>query len=140
MSAVPRIIQGLILFSTILGVFFLYQAYPLLPPAIFGFVAFGWVLFVIDSILTFVRPRISYYLGVVLAILALLATISQPQHFAIVMSGNLAAAATIVLGSSAEVLLIIFGAYFIISERRKDQWAWPGREETSETSETTESG
>lgn len=119
MSTLPRIIQGLILFSTVLGVVFLWQAYPLLPADAFGFVAVGWVLFVADSFLTFLRPMASYYLGVALGVLALGATLSQPAHFALVGSGALLASATIVLGSAAEALLVVIGAYYLMSTRKK---------------------
>lgn len=128
MSSLPRVIQGLIIFSTVLGVVFLWQAYPLLPPDAFDFVAFGWVLFVADSLLTFFRPVASYYLGIVLAIVALAATLSQPAHFALVGSGALLASATIISGSVAEVLLVVVGAYYVIAQRSKDPWEWPGAE------------
>jgi hypothetical protein len=128
MGALTRAIQGLILFSTLLGVFFLWQVYPLLPTDVFVFVATGWVLFVVDSVLTFLRPRVSYYLGLVLAVLALGATLSQPEHYALVEGGNLAATATIVLGSIAQALLITLVVLYLVLERRKDPWAWPGAE------------
>ena len=128
MSALARIIQGLILFSTLLGVVFLWQAYHLLPTIAFDFVAVGWGLFAVDSALTFFRPRASYYLGLVLAVLALGETLSQPEHYALVRSGNLLAAATLVLGSLAQVFLIIAVSYYLVSERRRDPWAWPGAE------------
>ncbi len=126
MSALTRAIQALILFSTLLGILFLWQAYPLLPPFVFYFVSFGWVLFVIDSALTFLRPKASYYLGLALGVLALAATLSQPEHYFLVTSGNLLPAATIVLGSLAQAMLIILAGYYLVSERRKDPWAWPG--------------
>lgn len=126
MAALPKVIQGLILFSTVLGLVFLWQALPVLPADVFGFVAFGWALFAIDSALTFVRPKASYYLGLVLAFLALYETLSQPAHFALVAGGNLLASATIVLGVAAEALLIVSAAYYILLERRRDSWAWPG--------------
>jgi hypothetical protein len=126
LSWLPRTIQGLILFSTLLGVAFLYQAYPLLPSDAFEIVTFGWVLFVIDSVLTFVRPKISFYLGLFLAVVALGETVSQPEHYQLVASGNIPATITLVLGSGAEALLIILVAYYIFAERGKDPWAWPG--------------
>ena len=125
MTSLPRVIQGLILFSTVLGVVFLWQAYPLLPSDAFDFVAFGWVLFVVDSFLTFFRPKVSYYLGVILGVLALGATLSQPAHFALVGSGALLASATIILGSGAEALLVVIGAYYVIKQRKRDPWEWP---------------
>lgn len=126
MNSLPRAIQGLILFSTLLGVLFLWQAYPLLPAIAFDIVAFGWMLFVVDSILTFLRAKASYYLGLVLAVAALGETLSQPEHYALVEEGNLAATVTLVLGSVSQALLIVLVGYYLISERRKDPWSWPG--------------
>jgi len=127
-ASVQKIIQGLIIFSALLGVAFLWQAYPLLPSEVFGILAFGWFLFVVDSVLTFVRPLASYVLGLILALIALSQTLSQPEHYAIVESGNLPATLTLVLGSAAQALLIVFIAYFLITRRKKDPWAWPSAE------------
>jgi len=128
MVSASRAIQGLIIFSAVLGVFFLWQAQPLLPTDVFEILTLGWLLFVVDSILTFVRPRISYYLGLVLAVVALSETLTQPEHYALVENGNVPATIILVLGSVAQALLIGFVIWFIISERRKDPWAWPGAE------------
>jgi hypothetical protein len=126
MASAARAIQGLILFSAALGVFFLWQAQPLLPPDIFYILTFGWLLFVLDSVLTFVRPKVSYYFGLVLGVVALVETLSQPEHYALVENGNVPATIILVLGSLAQALLIIMVVYYVISERRRDPWAWPG--------------
>jgi len=128
MVSVTRVIQGLIVFSTVLGVFFLWQAYPLLPGDVFEVLAFGWLLFLVDSLLTFVRPRISYYLGLVLAVVALSETLTQPEHYALVENGNIPATIILVLGSVAQALLIASVVWFIVSGRKRDPWAWPGTE------------
>lgn len=126
MVALPRVVQGLILFSTLFGIVFLVEVYPLLSPDVFDLIAFGWVLFVIDSILTFIRPKISFYLGVVLALIALGETLGQPEHYQLIAAGDLSATATIAIGSVAEALLIILAAYYLYTSRGKDPWAWPG--------------
>ena len=118
MARTSRLIQGLILFSTVLGVFFLWQVYTLLPSFVFDALAFGWVLWVIDSALTFARPNVSYYLGVLLALLTLTATLSQPEHYSLVGSGNLEAAATLIVGSSAQVAIILAVVYRLLAGRR----------------------
>ena len=128
MVSVARVIQGLILFSTVLGVFFLWQAHPLLPGDVFEILTFGWLLFLVDSVLTFVRPKVSYYLGLVLAVVALSETLTQPEHYALVENGNVPATIILVLGSVAQALLIGAVVWFIFSERRNDPWAWPGAE------------
>ncbi len=136
MSIVGRAVQGLILFSTLLGVAFLWQAFPLLPRDVFYILLFGWALFAVDSALTFVRPRASYILGLVLAAIALTETVSQPEHYALVENGNLPATLTLVSGSVAEALLIILVVYYLFTERKKDPWAWPDEEAQPETAET----
>ena len=129
-----KLIQGLILFSTALGVFFLWEAYPLLQSAIdvFYFLSFGWFLFLFDSALTFYRPRVSYYLGLVLAAIALVATFSSPEHYSLIESGNVPATVILLLGSVAQALIIGFVLFYSVSERRKDPWAWPGAETQSD--------
>jgi len=130
--SVSRIIQGLIIFSVLLGVAFLWQAYPLLPSDVFWILAFGWFLFVVDSALTFVRPLASYVLGLVLALIALSQTLAQPEHYALVESGNLPATLTLVLGSAAQALIIVFVGYYLIARRKKDPWAWPSADVPAE--------
>ncbi|HUK80887.1 MAG TPA: DUF350 domain-containing protein [Nitrososphaerales archaeon] len=128
MVSVARAIQGLIVFSTVLGVFFLWQAYPLLPGDVFDILAFGWLLFLFDSLLTLVRPTASYYLGLVLAVVALSETLTQPEHYALVENGNVPATIILVVGSIAQAILIGSVVWFVVSKRRRDPWAWPGAE------------
>jgi hypothetical protein len=137
MVSVPRIIQGLIIFSVLLGVAFLWQAYPLLPSDVFWILAFGWFLFVVDSVLTFVRPFASYVLGLLLAVIALSQTLSQPAHFALVEGGDLPATLTLVLGSAAQALIIAFVGYYLIARRKKDPWAWPSADVPTEQEDET---
>jgi len=117
-ASTDRLIQGLILFSTVLGVFFLWEVSSLLPSFVFDAIAFGWVLWVIDSVLTFLRPNVSYYMGLLLAFLTLGATLSQPEHYSLIGSGNLEAAATLIVGSSAQIAIIIAVAYRFVAVRR----------------------
>ena len=128
MVSLPRAIQGVIIFTTVFGVVFLWEVYPLLPAFVFDFVAIGWVCFVVDSFLTFFRPRASYALGLVLAVLAMAVSLPQPEHYALIEGGDVAAAATLFIGTGAEVLIIILVAYYFIASRKEDPWVWPGAE------------
>ncbi|MDG7011958.1 MAG: hypothetical protein JRN11_02635 [Nitrososphaerota archaeon] len=118
MSALSRAIQGAIIFATLFGVPFLYEVRPVLPADIFYSVALGEVLFVVDSALTFVRPKGSYYLGLVLAAVAFVATVSQPAHYQLVASGDLAATATLLVGLATEVLIIVLVGWYAVSSGR----------------------
>lgn len=130
MIPLPRAIQALILASTVFGVAFLYEVHPVLPAFVFESVVFGWALFVLDSALTFVRPRVSFYLGMVLAVIALVVTLTSPAHWALVTSGDVPAAATIVTGSVLEVALIVLVGLYLFSSPKEDPWAWPGSDES----------
>ena len=125
MPSTGRAIQGLILFSCLWGVLFLWQVYDLLPPTAFEFVAAGWALFVVDGILTFMKQRASFILGFVLAIAALVASLGEPEHYVIAQSGNYLALLTLVLGAGAQALLILLVPYYLYRQRKKE-WAWPG--------------
>jgi len=115
-----KLIQGLILFSTLFGVLFLWEVYPLLPTSVFEVLTFGWVLWVIDSLLTFVRPKVSHYLGLVLALITMAATLSQPEHYSLVASGDLEATATLVVGTTAQIILVLAVIYrYAVSGRSK---------------------
>jgi len=114
-----KAIQATVLFSTVLGVAFLWQVYGLVPPFVFDFVAAGWVLFVADSALTFLRPAASYVLAFVLALLALASSLPQSAHYAFIQEGAIAPAATFIVGTAAQILLVILVPYhFLLGGRR----------------------
>ena len=118
MSALPRAIQGAIIFAALFGVLFLYEVHPVLPSDIFYSVALGEALFVVDGALTFIRPKMSYYFGLILAVIAFASTVSQPAHYQLVASGDLAATATLFVGLTVEVLIIALVGWYVVSRRR----------------------
>ena len=121
-----RMIQGLILFATLLGLVFLIVVSPLLPAFAFYAVIAGWFLFVVDSVLTFFRQRVSFYLGFFLSVAVLGTTLGEPAHFSIAASGNLSQVSILVLGVASQILLVALIPYHFIRERRGTNWAWPG--------------
>lgn len=120
-----KAIQALIVASTILGVGLLIEINSVVPPEVFDFIALGWALFVVDSLLTFVRPTISYYLGLILAVLGLSASLPQSAHWAFIENGLLIPSAIFVTGSAFQVLIIALVVYYSIKVRRSDKWSWP---------------
>jgi hypothetical protein len=125
-SGTGRAIQLLIIFSTLLGIAFLWVANGVLPGAVFDFIAIGEAAFAIDSVLTFARPVWSYYLGLVLAVLALTVSLPQSAHYALIETGQVVQASIFIVGSAAQALIILFVIYRFVKGRRKDEWAWPG--------------
>jgi len=111
-------IQATVLFSTLLGVAFLWQINGLFPPPLFGAFATGWALFVVDSALTFMRPNVSYVLAFCLALLVLAASLPQSAHYAFIQEGAVLPAATFAAGSLAQVLLVMLVPYHFLRRRR----------------------
>ena len=118
MSSLPRAIQSAIIFAALFGVLFLYEVRSVLPADVFYSVALGEALFAVDGALTFIRPRASYYLGLVLAVVAFAATVSQPAHYQLVASGDLAATATLFIGLAVELLIIALVGWYVVSRGR----------------------
>lgn len=104
--------------STLLGLLFLVQAYSVLPPEALTFVVVGWVFFAVDSVLTFFRPKASYYLAFVLAGLALGSSLPQTAHYAFIANGELLPSTTFILGSVAQILLLVLVPYHFLRARR----------------------
>jgi hypothetical protein len=118
-SSTGRAVQLLVLFSTALGVLFLTQVYGVVPAALFDFLALGWVLFVVDSILTFYNPSVSYYMAFALAALALFTSLPQSTHYGFIETGQILPSAIFILGSAAQALILVFVPYHFIAERRR---------------------
>jgi hypothetical protein len=114
-----RAIQALVIFSTVLGVAFLWQVNGILPSYVFDFVATGWVLFLIDSVLSFMRPRFSYAMAFVLALLALTSSLPQSAHYVLIEEGAVLPAATFIAGTLAQVLLLVLVPYHFLVVRRR---------------------
>ena len=116
---IGKFIQALVLLSVLLGALFLAQAYSQVPSFVFEFVAVGWVLFIIDAALTFVRPRASYAFALVLALLALASSLPQSTHWAFVANGDVLPAATFLAGSAVQVILAVLVVYYFVRARMK---------------------
>jgi len=117
-SRTARAIQALIIASSVLGIALLLEINSIVPIDVFDFIAFGWVLFVIDSVLTFVKPTVSYYFGLVLALLALSASLPQSAHWSFIESGQLIPSAIFILGSILQVFIVVFVIYWTVALRR----------------------
>lgn len=96
------------------------------PADVFDFVSVGWALFVVDSALTFLKPVASYYLGLVLALLALSASLPQSAHWAFIENGLLIPTAIFVVGSVMQVLIVVLVLYYAVSVRRTNRLTWLG--------------
>lgn len=116
--SIGRLIQSTIIFSAALGAVFLYVVYGSVPSFLFEFLFVGWALFVLDSALTFVRREASFYLGAVLAVLALGSSLPQSAHYEFIESGQVVPSVIFVAGSLAQVLILISFSYWALGKRK----------------------
>ena len=112
-------IQVLIIASAILGVALLWEIRSMVPANVLEIVTVGWILFVVDSALTFLKPTPSYYFGLVLAVLALSSSLPQSAHWAFIENGVLVPSAIFIAGSAMQVLIIVLVVLFAVSSRRQ---------------------
>jgi hypothetical protein len=116
---VGKAIQVSVLLSVVLGVLFLVQAYGVVPSFVFEFVAVGWVLFVVDAVLTFRYPRPAYALALFLAVIALVSSLPQSSHWAFIANGDVLPASTFLAGSAVQVVLVVLVLYYFLVAGRK---------------------
>jgi hypothetical protein len=100
-------------------VVFLILVWGLVPAVVFDFVAVGWVLFVADCALTLVKPRVAYALAFVLALLALSSSLPQGAHYAFIEEGLVLPSAIFILGTVAQVLLLVLVPSYFLRQRRR---------------------
>ena len=117
MASLGRAVQALIIFSALLGAVFLVEVYGNVPMLLFEIVAVGWIFFVADSIMTFVRPRVSYMMGFALALLTLLGSLPESSHYAFLAQGEYLQGATFILGSGAQFALLVLVPYYFYKHR-----------------------
>jgi hypothetical protein len=97
----------------------LVQAYGVVPSFVFDFVAIGWVLFVVDAVLTFLYPRPAYVFALALAVLALASSLPQSSHWGFVVNGDVLPAFTFLAGSAVQVVLVVLVPYYFVTSRKR---------------------
>jgi len=107
MLSLKRTVSLFIYLSVLLGVVLLPQLYGLVPLWLFSSVFVGWLAWVVVAALAAKGRRIAYPLALVLAILTLGVSLPQPEHYSYVEAGPSLAAATFIVGSVVEIVLVI---------------------------------
>jgi lysylphosphatidylglycerol synthetase-like protein (DUF2156 family) len=110
----------LIYLSVALGVALLPQLYGLVPIWLFFSVLVGWLAYVVVAILAAKGMRIAYPFALMLAILTLVLSLPQPEHYSFVEAGLSLASGTFILGSALQLaLLILIPVYLYRSKSGK---------------------
>lgn len=112
-------IDALVYLSVLLGAALLVQAFNQLPPGVAYAILGGWLVYILAALLVLRKVRFAYPLVMGLAVLTLVVSVPQPEHYALLDSGQILAGATFLLGSAAQVCLIILIPVYFLRNRKK---------------------
>ena len=111
-----RTIANLLIYSSIiLGVALLVQLYPVVPTWLFYSVLTGWAAYLVTGIAIHERVHSAYYASIILAILTLVVSLPQPEHYSFGLS---LATITFLAGSILQVGVISSVVSHVVLKRR----------------------
>ena len=113
------VINALIYLSIIFGVILLVQLYGLVPRWLLYSVLCGLGVYVVVAMLAATGRNQAYPAAMVLAILTLIVSLPQPEHYAYVQAGLSLATTTFLAGSVLQILLIILDGLYLIKQKSK---------------------
>lgn len=116
-SLLRRAINLLINVSVFVGVLLLLQLWSLVPMWLFYSVLTGWVAYFLTAVAIAFHHQRAYAIAFVLAILTLLVSLPQPEHYELVRAGVNLAAITFILGSILQVCIIVMIATYFLKRR-----------------------
>lgn len=104
--------------SVALGVVLLFQLWFLVPVWLFYSVALGWVAYFITAVAIMRRHEGAYKAAFILAILTLVVSVPQPEHYAFVSEGINLASMTFLLGSVLQLCIIVLLTVYFLRNRK----------------------
>ena len=120
LKRVRRIANWLIYASVILGVALLVQLYVLVVPSwLFDSILVGWILYLVVAIAVASGRDKAYPAALVLSIITLAVSLSQPEHYSLAEAGPTLASLTFITGSMLQVAVIVLIASFLFLERKQ---------------------
>lgn len=105
----------LIYASIILGIALLAQLYPLVPAWLFYSVLAGWTAYLATGIAVYKNVRIAYFASIILAVLTLVVSLPQPEHYSFGLS---LATITFLAGSVLQIGVMVAVLGYLFMERR----------------------
>jgi hypothetical protein len=120
-ATLEKAIAWLVYSSVVLGVLFLYVLYgtPGIPGFLFPSILGGEVIWFVCAVAISRRARWAPYMAVVLALITLAISLSQPTHYAFAETGQLVAFLIFSGGSVLQVALVAAVSLFALRTRRR---------------------
>ena len=121
MATLEKAIALLFYASVLLGVLFLYVLYgtPGIPAFLFPSILAGEVIWIVCAVAISRRARWAPYMAVVLGVITLAISLSQPTHLTFAETGQLVAFLIFAGGSVLQVALIAAVSLFVVRSRRR---------------------
>jgi len=107
----------LIYASIFLGAALLIQLFAIVPVWLFYSVLAGWVAYLIVAVAIAKGLKTAYPLSLVLAILTLLVSLPQPEHYSLVQAGLSPGSLTFIAGSALQVAVILTVSSYLLMTR-----------------------
>jgi hypothetical protein len=120
-ATLEKAIAWLVYSSVALGVLFLYVLYgtPGIPGFLFPSILGGEVVWFVCAVAISRRARWAPYMAVVLALITLAISLSQPTHYSFAVTGQVVAFLIFSGGSVIQFALIASVALFVFRSRRR---------------------
>ena len=119
-ASLEKAIAWLVYASVLLGVLFLYVLYgtPGIPSFLFPSILVGEIIWMACAVAISRKLRWAPYMAVVLAVITLAVSLSQPTHYTFAETGQIVAFLIFTGGAILQVALIAAVALFVFRTRR----------------------
>ena len=107
MIILRRVVDALIYLSVAFGVVLLLQLWFLVPRWLFYIVLAGWIAYFFTATAIMRHRKEAYKVAILLAILTLVVSLPQPEHYAFVKEGITLASMTFLVGSAIQLCIIV---------------------------------
>ncbi len=121
MATLEKLISWLVYASVVLGVLFLYVLYgtPGIPSFLFPSILAGEVIWIVCAVAVSRKARWGPYMALILALITLAISLSQPTHYSFAETGQIVAFLIFSGGSVLQFALIGAVSVFLVKSRRR---------------------
>jgi len=118
LASLKRVIDLTLYLSVALGVVLLLQLHSLVPLWLFYSVLTGWIVYFAVALAIATHHDAAYPVALILAVLTLLVSLPQPEHYAYMQAGFSLASATFATGSVLQIALLILIPVYLLRKRK----------------------
>lgn len=121
MANLDNLVSWLVYGSVVLGVLFLYVLYgtPGIPSFLFPSILAGEVIWIVCAVAISRKARWAPYMALILALITLAISLSQPTHYTFAETGQIVAFLIFTGGSVLQVALLAAVTLHIVRARRR---------------------